>query len=198
MKKAITVFSVILAAFGLSNGRTQDLPRGAQELANKLQEWEAAEKEKLKQRIQEKRTQVEAALQAHLARVTRNGDLDGALAIRAYLKSLNDSKESDKRVTPEETRELLIGTLWKMSSEKGKMTLTFISETEAVWTHDNFKGVRVWRIVKDGEIELAPNTDMLKKDIRFTFDLERGAAHILLRRLGPNGFEIDAKLEQQQ
>ena len=182
-------------------GQESKLPDQAKQLADKLTEWEADAQANLQKQIAEKRQQVISALQNHLASATKRRDLDGALAIRNYIASIspndagNRSDGDGKRQATTDNKNSLVGTFWKMTSDKGNMTLKFTSESEAIWTHGNYTGERVWKLVKEGEIELAGTPDKVGNDVRFTFDLQKGIGKALLRR---GGFEVDAKLETKR
>jgi len=78
-----------------------DLPPAAQELASKLEDWEGQQRAALEERIDEKRHQVVGALNAQLENVTKKGDLDGALAIRKYIESIERGAVETARETVE-------------------------------------------------------------------------------------------------
>jgi len=87
MKLSIIFFCIFSASFAVF-AQNSDLPPTAQELATKLQDWEAQQRASLEKEIEEKRVQVSEALNAQLEQATKDGDLDGALAIRTYMNSL--------------------------------------------------------------------------------------------------------------
>ena len=87
MKLSIIFFCIFSASFAVF-AQNSDLPSAAQELVTKLETWEAQQRASLEKEIEEKRVQVSEALNAQLEQATKDGDLDGALAIRTYMNSL--------------------------------------------------------------------------------------------------------------
>ena len=87
------ICAAILIHFSISNGVAQDekaLPTGAASLKSKLESWEAEKRKDLEEEIRAQRQKVISALNSHLKSATQRGDLDGAIAIRQYIKTLSD------------------------------------------------------------------------------------------------------------
>ena len=77
------------SAFAAPNkGDERPLPAEAKQLLDRLDFWEGVQREELKKRLAEKRSEVVAALKEELTKVTKKGDLDGALAIRDKIAEL--------------------------------------------------------------------------------------------------------------
>ncbi len=87
MKPIITLFILLISSALFAQG--DSLPTAAKELATKLETWESQQRSDLEKEITEKRMQVVKALNGHMQKATKSGDLDGALAIRKYISSLN-------------------------------------------------------------------------------------------------------------
>lgn len=82
--------------FGVSlNGFTADLPRTSQDPVDKLTEFEAVEKKKLDDLLDEKRQAVIRILKTHARDETRKGNVDGALAIREKIIELGGTHEDE-------------------------------------------------------------------------------------------------------
>ncbi len=72
----------------------EELPRTAQDLVDKLEEFEKAETEKLESLLAEKRKAVMNILQEQAQDETRKGNLDGAIAIREKIVDLGGQSET--------------------------------------------------------------------------------------------------------
>ena len=98
--REITLFLVtcLLVSPNLIFGQAE-LPSDAQSLANKLAQWEKKREAEYKKEIALKRQQVATALQAHLKSATTRGDLDGALAIKNFIKTLKIDAVSNGSVS---------------------------------------------------------------------------------------------------
>lgn len=75
-----------------------ELPRQAQELIDKLSEFEAAEKEKLDALLAEKRSAVVEILKEQAESEARKGNVDGALVIREKIIELGGKAKTEMRV----------------------------------------------------------------------------------------------------
>lgn len=105
MKSLFYSLSILLISF-VSVAQELALPTASQELADRLNEWEAEQKAALEKRINDKRDQVIQVFSTQLENATKEGDLDGALAIRNYIESLQNASEGSapeilKLSTPE-------------------------------------------------------------------------------------------------
>ena len=95
--KQVTLFLVIclLVLSNLVFGQAI-LPGDAQSLVDKLTQWEKQREAEYTKEIALKRQQVVTALQSHLKNATKRGDLDGALAIRNFIKALQPETISNE------------------------------------------------------------------------------------------------------
>ena len=87
------------------------LPSQAKEMADQLGEWEAQQRRALELKIEEKRKQVAKSMETFLESETKSGNLDGAIAIGAFIDTLQKSNETPTAETVENSPHKLDGNL---------------------------------------------------------------------------------------
>ncbi len=83
MKIQILILAALFPVCGFGQ-----LPESSAQLIKKLGDWELEKQAALEKEIAEKRAAVAKSLEAQLIEVTKSGDLDGALAIKAEIERL--------------------------------------------------------------------------------------------------------------
>ncbi|MFT5465545.1 MAG: hypothetical protein ACI8UO_000640 [Verrucomicrobiales bacterium] len=92
MKSRLIILAILFSASAIA--RAQDevaLPQDTLDLLGKLQEFEAAERDKFDTSVAEKRKAVAAALLHHLERETKAGKLETAVALKKLIQELEQN-----------------------------------------------------------------------------------------------------------
>lgn len=109
-----TIIIAIVACFLVGKAKCDEskLPKESQELVKRLRDWELERQIELQTEIEQKRAEVLAILRQQLPAVTKKGDLDGAIALRAVITELEKKeKMQTKSKLPD-----IAGTVWEYPS----------------------------------------------------------------------------------
>ncbi|MEM9282709.1 MAG: hypothetical protein AAGA96_12850 [Verrucomicrobiota bacterium] len=131
----------------LTNGEEtiKPLPPAAQDLADKLIEWEAQQQASLDTRIAEKRIEIAKMMEGILSKETAAGNLDGAIKMREYIEFLKNAKSTSSS-----------------SMEKEASTSTTIARLlrNTEWTSPNGRGgVNRLSFDRRGDLIVNPNRE---------------------------------------
>ena len=113
MKILLIATTILIGGFPASH--SAELPEAAQELANKLDKWEANEKHKFEDRVKAKRADVVEVLQNLLEKETKAGNLAGAVAVQKYIENLKPKNVESKSLDDLQVKGLKEKLLLKMA-----------------------------------------------------------------------------------
>ena len=132
MKKLLLTLSICLPLVAVAQ-----LPDRTSTLVKKLNEWELEKKALLQKEIEAKRAEVIKVLQQHQQETTKDGDLEGALAIKAEIERLSKNSETTQNLsideqlpsTPSELVKWLDGNVISFTDNHGPRTIEFDRKT---------------------------------------------------------------------
>ena len=150
---ATLILSIVLVAG--ASAQSEKLPRNAAELIRKLQAYEKQEREQVNQRIEQKRSQVAAALEIELKKATASQDLDGAIAIRKVMQSLkgdpldqsNPAPDLSGDSLPKSEREFskwIVGKEYKVTLQD--RTYKFGDDGHVIFTYGGKKDIKKYKV----------------------------------------------------
>ena len=127
-RTTIAMLSLLVVAAPLMAQERSQLPSEAAALVNQLDDWEEKRRVEFESEIRAKRSQVAQLLKKHQDKATKSGDLDGAIAIREIIKTLNGTSPEQKRTkTPASTTQadpVQAGSKWVSGDSKMLLTIT--------------------------------------------------------------------------
>lgn len=123
MKTILCTTALLIGLVSLGNSQDK-LPRQAEFLLEKLEEWKAKEIAEFDKNVQAKRGQVAVALKSHLKKATQAGDLKTANLIQAKIDELSkkasetESTSTEKPTTDKEIKSRFVG-VWERVGANG-------------------------------------------------------------------------------
>lgn len=128
------------------------LPAESQQLIERLEEWESAEREEFEKMVQAKTAEVVTLLETQLTATTKKGDLDGALAIRRKIEELN------AKLLPNTGQQLaawLAARKIEFKAKSGKHVIKFESDNSALLFFKSEPGQKItYKALSDRHVEL--------------------------------------------
>lgn len=136
---------------------TEELPTDASEILKKLEVFEKSELQKANDQIAEKRRSVIEFLQTIMDRETRNGNLDGAIAIKKQIGLLTPTSSTVDAPAVEE----IVDESWFVGKTWANRIVEFQFRADGVGTKKLLVGEQQgrdfpmkWRVHESGSIEI--------------------------------------------
>ena len=124
----IGLIAVLLISAPLAAQEKSKLPLKVAVLIEQLESWEEKKRKELEAELDAKRGQVARLLELHQEEATKNGDLDGAIAIRELIKELRENSDEKKpggvsTDAKTESDRLPVGSIWVSTDSKTTLTI---------------------------------------------------------------------------
>jgi hypothetical protein len=175
-----TSFLILAVFFPLSV--FSQLPEKSSQLVKKLNDWELERQVELQKEIAEKRAAVVSALQAQMIEVTKTGDLNGAMAIKAEIERLAPTPQSkeprgnatkmDSRMSKSKFSQELTQSKWQYVNAKGIKNPNWIIEFTDSGSAKFWYGTHDYEVIEPLKIRVSARNDVPETIYTFSPDLE--------------------------